>query len=263
MDLKDAIILGLIEGITEYLPVSSTGHLIIANSILKQNDEIYKVYDIFIQLGAILAVVIYYRRRFLGFIKRDPMQEFSGLKGILLLGLTTFPALVLGFLFHSTIKSYLFYPGPVSWALFAGGLGLLWIESRKPQVYLQDLNAMTWDRALLIGLFQCLALWPGFSRSAATIIGGVWLGLKRKHAAEYSFLAAVPVITAAVAYDLYKSWDMVLTGPMDIFMAGFLVAFVTAVIAIRSFLAFLNLWGMNVFAYYRIVLAVVVLWWMA
>ncbi len=262
-DWLAAIILGLVEGITEFLPISSTGHLIIAGRIIGFEGDRASTFEIFIQLGAILAVVFLYWQRFVRLIPTrlsfDADQGLNGLHGLLLLAITSIPALALGFVGHDFIKSELFSPTTVAIGLGVGGVAILLIEPRLPRSRISGLDSITWQIALGIGLFQCLALWPGVSRAAATIVGAMILGVERKTAAEYSFLAAVPALCAAAGYDLLKSLDVLQTSDILIFGIGFVVAMISAWFAIRSFIRLLGTHTLKPFGWYRIAVAVVVL----
>jgi undecaprenyl-diphosphatase len=256
-----AVVMGLVEGLTEFLPVSSTGHLILAGHALDFIGAKADTFEIAIQLGAILAVVVIYFDRFLGLVKPDPARSFSGVRGLWLLILTSLPALGIGFLLHHAIKTHLFGPRTVALALFGGALMMFVVEARaarlkRPLKRLVDsLDAMTPRLALGIGFFQCLALWPGFSRSGATIMGGMLLGVDRKTAAEYSFLAAVPVMCAAVGYDMLKNWRLFDTSDMVFLSIGFAVSFVSGWAAVRGFISLLSRFTLRPFAWYRLALA--------
>ncbi|MCI5065862.1 undecaprenyl-diphosphate phosphatase [bacterium] len=257
-------LLGIVEGLTEFLPVSSTGHLILFGEALTYEGAAGDTFDIFIQLGAILAVVFLYPERFLhlftGVFSREERENsgFAGRAGLLKLALACLPAFVLGFLFHSAIKQLLFVPLPVALALFVGGIVLIWIERRHPVVKIKTLEEITYRQSFLIGCFQTLALWPGLSRSGSTIVGGMLLGLERTVAAEFSFLVAVPVMVAATSYDLYKSYSSLGAGAFDELLIGFIVSFVVALIAIRTFIGFLKRFSLALFGWYRIALALLV-----
>lgn len=259
-----AVVMGIVEGLTEYIPVSSTGHLIVAGALLGLEGEKSKTFEIFIQLGAILAVVIYYRKRFLGLLdlRVRGKQEFAGIRGCLLLAVTTAPVLAAGFLLHDYLKAHLFGPLTVAWALGVGGLGILAVERWHPPSDTEGLDRIGWAQALSIGLFQCLALWPGVSRSAATILGGMLGRLDRKTAAEYSFFAAVPALAAATVYDLYKSRGLLSGGDVPFFAVGFLVSFAAAWLAVAGFLRLLQRGSLRPFAWYRIVVAPVIYYFM-
>jgi undecaprenyl-diphosphatase len=263
-----AVILGIVEGITEFLPVSSTGHLIVAGHLLKFTGDKAAAFEIIIQLGAILAVVFLYWDRFIRLIplSGDTWRReagLSGLRGLALLGLTTFPALVAGALVHRAVKTYLFSPMTVAWALAVGAVGILLAERFKPQAQMDSVDELTFGRALVIGLFQCLSLWPGMSRSASTIIGGLLCGLNRPAAAEYSFLAAVPVMIAATAYELYKDLHA-FQGTDFLFLAvGFVVSFVSAALAVKVFISLVQRWSLAPFAWYRLAIAPVIYFMMS
>jgi undecaprenyl-diphosphatase len=255
-----------VEGLTEFIPVSSTGHLILAGHLLKFTGPVADTFEIFIQLGAILAVIFLYRQRFWGLLPRhgwaDPNRigkRFLGIRGCILLGLTTLPALIAGRFAYGFIKGHLFNPYSVALALAAGGLGLLLVEKWHPQVSAQSLDKIQWHQALLVGLFQCLSLWPGISRAGATIIGGLVSGLDRKTAAEYSFLAAVPVMMAATAYDLFKSWHYLKGADVLFLGVGFVVSFAVAYLTVAAFIRLLQRITLKPFAWYRIALAPLIL----
>lgn len=255
-----AVLLGIIEGLTEFLPISSTGHLIIAEHLLGFTGPKAETFAIVIQLGAILAVLVLYRGTFWSLV-RPTRERFSGVYGIFLLMLTTFPPALLGLLTHSYIKEFLFSPKTVAAALIAGAIGILAVEFSgiRPKIFHR--NALHPGTALGIGCFQCLALWPGFSRSAATIMGGLVLGVERKVATEYSFLAAVPLMCAATGYDLLKNWHLFSGDAALMLCVGFGVAFLAALVAIRGFIHIVSRFSFQPFAWYRLALAPVVLWY--
>jgi undecaprenyl-diphosphatase len=255
-----AVVLGLVEGITEFLPVSSTGHLIVAGHVLGFVGERAATFEIFIQLGAILAVVVLERRRFLGLLRPVSDGGLAGPRGCALLLLTTAPALLAGALLHDVIKERLFGPVPVAWALLLGGVVILLVEARRAKESGQDLDSIGWKQAAIIGLCQCVSLWPGVSRSGATIVGGLLCGLDRRSAATYSFLAAVPVMMAATGYDLLKSRDFLVTADAAPFVVGFVVSFAAAWAAVRSFVALLGRTTLRPFAWYRIGVAPIFYW---
>ncbi len=259
MTLAHAVLLGIIEGITEFIPVSSTGHLILASHFLGDTGDTAKVFEIFIQLGAILAVIAAYPARFTGFLHFKKDSGFSGIRALTLLLMTTLPALVLGLLAHDFIKKYLFNPQTVALALALGGVWILLVEKKRFTPKQTSLDDMTWKEALLIGFYQCLALWPGMSRSASTILGGMMSGIDRKTATEYSFFAAVPVMFAATLFDLFKSRHLLNFSDFYFFAAGFIVSFLTAWIVIRAFMGFLSKHTLAGFGWYRILLALAVL----
>lgn len=259
-----AAILGVVEGLTEFLPVSSTGHMIIVGHLLGFEGDTAKTFEVVIQLGSILAVVVMFWRRLFGLIGIHfgrPLQHEGESKGRLtlihiLLGMI--PAVVLGLLFHDTIKS-LFNPINVMYALVVGGLLLIAAECLKPkEPRAPGLDDMPYRQAFMIGCFQCLALWPGFSRSGATISGGMLMGVSRYAASEFSFLLAVPMMMGATALDLYKSWGFLTTGDIPMFAVGFITAFVVALIAIKTFLQLIKRISFIPFAIYRFIVAAAV-----
>ncbi|BCS89118.1 undecaprenyl-diphosphate phosphatase [Pseudodesulfovibrio sediminis] len=254
-----AVILGIVEGLTEFLPISSTGHLIITGHLLGYTGPKAETFEIVIQLGAILSVVVLYWNRFLGLLKPDTQKRFSGLYGIWLLVLTSLPASILGLLTHGLITQHLFTPSTVAFALIVGAIMILFVERNPKKEAITSLDELTPQLALGIGLFQCLALWPGFSRSAATIMGGMILGTKRTVAAEYSFIAAVPIMIAATGYDLIKSYQQFNQGDVVFLAIGFVVSFLTACLAIKGFILLLGKLTLKPFAYYRLALAPLVL----
>lgn len=249
-----AVILGIIEGLTEFLPISSTGHLILTGHLLGFTGPKAETFEIVIQLGAILAVVALYRDRFLGLLKTNPNHQFSGMNGIKLLILTSLPASVLGLLTHKYIKTYLFSPETVAVALAIGAIMIFIVEGRPRKEKTFSLDEISPKLALGIGFFQCLALWPGFSRSAATIMGGMLLGAKRTVAAEYSFIAAVPIMFAATGYDLLKNYALFETRDIMFLSVGFCVSFISAWIAVKGFIYLLGKLTLRPFAIYRLIL---------
>jgi undecaprenyl-diphosphatase len=269
-ELFSAIILGLVEGLTEFVPVSSTGHLILVSSLMNLNGTAISTFEIFIQLGAILAVVILYRQKFVELClpgkknkTLEPRQCFAGLWGLWLLFLTCLPAGLLGLFAHKLIKNHLFTPLTVALALALGAVFMLLLERHKKPPRYNSLDELTPKMALGIGLFQCLSLWPGFSRSAATIMGGMILGAERKMAADYSFIAAVPIMFAATLFDLYKNLESISPEYTLFFAVGFVVAFFSALLAIKFFITILGKLGLIPFAWYRLALAPLVYVWFA
>ncbi|HJR16005.1 MAG TPA: undecaprenyl-diphosphate phosphatase [Gemmatimonadales bacterium] len=255
--LKGAL-LGLVEGATEFIPVSSTGHLIVVSNWLGLVDERAKTFDIFIQLGAILAILWLYRVRLSRSVIEARRDEASRrfLVNILIAFL---PAAVIGFLAHEWIKSRLFNPTVVATALVIGGILILLIERWAPKTTINHVNQVTPRSALGIGLAQVLSLIPGTSRSGATILGGYALGLSRTAATEFSFFLAIPVMLAATIYDLLKSWSVLTTADIPMFAVGFLVSFVSAIVVVKAFLSYVSRHSFGVFAWYRIVLGVLLL----
>ena len=258
MLLFKALILGVLEGMTEFLPVSSTGHLILAGQLLGFNNDKAKVFMIAIQLAAILAVVWEYRAR-LGHVAVTLHTEATSRRLAINLMAGFLPAAILGFLFYKQIKTYLFNPIVVASALVIGGILILWAERRRHVVSTQTLDDIHWQRALAIGFAQALAMIPGTSRSGATIIGGLFLGLSRKAAAEFSFFLAIPTMLAATAYDFLKNWRLFDASDLPLFLVGGMAAFVSALIAVRTLIKFVSKHDYTVFAWYRIVFGGIVL----
>ncbi|OJW95036.1 MAG: undecaprenyl-diphosphatase [Thiobacillus sp. 65-1402] len=256
--LLHALILGLVEGVTEFLPISSTGHLILAGQLLGFNGEKAKVFMIAIQLAAIFAVVWEYRMR-LSHVAATLHSEPASRRLAVNLMAGFLPAAVLGFLFYKEIKGYLFNPIVVASALVIGGVLILWAERRRHAVSTPTVDDLDWRRALAVGFAQALAMIPGTSRSGATIIGGLFLGLSRKAAAEFSFFLAIPTMFAATAYDLYKNWRLFDVHDVPLFMVGGTAAFVSALIAVRTLIKFVSRHDYTLFAWYRIVFGGVVL----
>jgi undecaprenyl-diphosphatase len=254
-----AIFLGVVEGLTEFIPVSSTGHLIIAGHLVGFTGAKAATFEVFIQLGAILAVAILERRRLAGLVRPPAGARFAGTRGCALLAITSLPALGIGWLLHDWIKEVLFAPATVAWALGVGGIAILAVERWRPGPRIVEVDGIGWRQALQIGLFQVLALWPGVSRSGATIVGGLVAGLDRRAAATYSFLAAIPVMGVATVYDLLKAWPTLEAADAMPFAIGFVVSFLAAWAAVRTFIALLGRWTLRPFAWYRIAVAPVVL----
>jgi undecaprenyl-diphosphatase len=256
--LLKAAVLGLIEGATEFIPVSSTGHLIVASQWLGFLGERAKTFDIFIQLGAILAIVWLYRvrltRTLLGTAHEPGSRRFMANLVIAFL-----PAAVVGLLAHDWIKAHLFNPTVVAIALILGGVAILVIERWAPRSDIDGVGAVPARTALGIGLAQVLSLVPGTSRSGATILGGYALGLNRLAATEFSFFLAIPVMFAATLFDLLKSWSGLTTAEIPVFAVGLLVSFASAVVVVRGFLAYVSHHSFGVFAWYRIALGIFLL----
>ena len=254
-NLFTALILSIVEGLTEFLPVSSSGHLILVGDLLNFSGERAATFEVVIQLGAIMAVVVLYWKRFWGLVRPEPYVRFAGARGIMLLILTSLPASVLGLLLHSTIKTYLFRPVTVLGALVVGAVVMIFVERRKFKPSYITLDDMTPRLALGIGCFQCLALWPGFSRSASTIMGAMLLGSKRSLAAEYSFIAAVPIMIAATGYDMLKSWHLFSAADIPFFAVGMIGSFLAALLAVKVFIALMGRLTLVPFAIYRLLIA--------
>jgi undecaprenyl-diphosphatase len=254
-----AFILGIVEGLTEFLPVSSTGHLIITGHLLDFTGPKAEMFEVVIQLGAILAVVVLYKERFLGLVRPDPERRFSGLRGLYLLFLTSLPAALLGLATNELIKLHLFNPTTVAWALAVGALAILLVEALPRSDRFKSLDDIGPWLALGVGCFQCLSLWPGFSRAAATIMGGMILGSSRKLAAEYSFIAAVPIMVAATGFDLLKGWSLLGGKDLAVLAVGFIVSFFAAWLAVKGFIRLLTRVTLRPFAVYRLIIAPAVL----
>lgn len=254
-----ALLLGLVEGITEFLPISSTGHLILVGRLCGLTGARAEVFEIFIQLGAVLAVVVEYRIKLLavarGLAGSKAEQKFATSVAIAFL-----PAAVVGLLTHHWISEHLFGPRTVAAALVAGAIAILVIEKWKPAPTIDRAFGVGPARAALIGLAQCVSLWPGFSRSAATILGGLVCGVERKAATEFSFFLAIPTLGAATVYDLLKKHDALVPGDLLWLLAATAVSFVVAWASIRWLLRFVATHDLTPFAWYRIALAIVV-WW--
>ena len=260
MWLVTAIVLGLVQGLTEFIPISSTGHLILVGDLMHFHGARAGTFEVFIQLGSILAVVVVYRRRFFELLDVRRHSGFAGPRGLGLLLLTTVPALILGAVFHGAIKKYLFCPFNVAIGMAIGGAWILLAERFFTGVAKNNLDRLTWKEALWIGCFQCMAMWPGMSRSASTILGGMIVGLERKTATEYSFFAAVPVMFAATMFDLWKSLPSLDTTDIPFFGVGFLVSFISAWVAIRFFIRFIGSHTLVPFGWYRLAVAALVFW---
>lgn len=249
-----AFILSIVEGLTEYLPVSSSGHLVLVGDLLNFSGEKAATFQVVIQLGAIMAVVVLYWGRFWGLLRPQQGVPFAGLRGIWMLFLTCVPACVLGLLLHSQIKS-LFTPSMVLIPFVIGALLMIFVERRQFHPRYETLDDMTPGLAFGIGCFQCLALFPGFSRSAATIMGGMILGARRPLAAEYSFIAAVPIMVAATGFDLLKSLHLFTTADIPFFAVGMIGSFISALIAVKAFVRLVGHMTLVPFAVYRLLLA--------
>ncbi|MCY1264824.1 Undecaprenyl-diphosphatase [compost metagenome] len=253
-----AFILGVVEGLTEFLPISSTGHQIIVADLLGFVGERAQAFNIIIQLAAILAVVWEFRGKIieiiLGLPSQRPAQRFTAN-----LLIAFFPAVVLGVAFADVIHHYLFNPVTVAAALVVGGLVMLWAERRTHVIRAEHVDDMTWKDALKVGCAQCLALIPGTSRSGATIIGGLLFGLSRKAATEFSFFLAMPTMVGAAVYSGYKYRDLFQPDDLPVFAVGFVTSFIFAMIAVRGLLKFIANHSYAAFAWYRIAFGVMIL----
>ncbi|SFE32017.1 undecaprenyl-diphosphatase [Chitinophaga sp. CF118] len=255
MSILEAVIIAIVEGLTEFLPVSSTGHMIITSALLGINkDEFTKLFEVCIQLGAILAVVVLYWKKFFVFDK-------NRINFYIKLIIAVLPALIIGYLLADKIDALLEKPLVVGITLFLGGIVLLFVDNwfTKPEV--KDDEQISLFRALRIGFWQCIAMIPGVSRSAATIIGGMQQKLTRNVAAEFSFFLAVPTMAAATGYKLLKERDLLISHPENIklLLVGNIVAFIVAMIAIKFFITTLKKYGFRVWGYYRIIVGIAIL----
>lgn len=256
--LLTALLLGIVEGATEFLPISSTGHLILAGWLVGFQGNKAATFEIFIQLGAILAVMWVYRHKLWKLCANRSETHFAGRRGLYLLAITTVPALIFGFLLHGVIKRYLFNPLTVAIGLLVGGIAMLLIERKANEESKLGLDDLTRKEALSIGLAQVLALFPGVSRSGATIMGGLAVGINRETAVEYSFLAAVPIMLAATGYDLLKALPSLSGSDVPFFAVGLISTFVSALIVVRWLLKYVRQHNFVPFAWYRIGLALLI-----
>jgi undecaprenyl-diphosphatase len=257
--LLKALTLGIVEGLTEFIPVSSTGHLIIVGNLLHYDNEQSKVFEVFIQLGAILAVCWHYRVRLVMVIKGLCQRNLAARRFVVFLVIAFFPAAVMGLPLYGVIKSYLFNPLSVALALIVGGVLILIVERRPRPARITRIDDMCWQDALKIGMAQCAALCPGVSRSGATIIGGLMFGFSRQAATEFSFFLAIPTMFAATGYDLVKSWQMLSLGDFPVFLAGFVASFLFGLFAVKALLHFVSRHDFTGFAWYRIAFGCLVL----
>ncbi len=257
--LVKALVMGVVEGLTEFLPISSTGHLILAGELLRFSDEKAKVFEIVIQTGAMLAIVWEYRMKFWRVLAGLPSDRAAQRFALNLL-IAFLPAAVLGLAFHNAIKVYLFHAVPVALAFIIGGLIILWVErALRPRVRIDSVDAMTWSDALKVGIAQAFALIPGTSRSGATIIGGMLFGLSRRAATEFSFFLAVPTLVAAGVYDFWKNRALFSSADLGVFAVGSVAAFVSAFLCVRWLLRYIASHDFTPFAWYRIAFGAVVL----
>jgi undecaprenyl-diphosphatase len=256
--LLKALVLGIVEGLTEFLPISSTGHLILAADLLGFNDEKGKVFEVFIQTGAILAICWEYRAR-LWSVLRHALTERGAQRFVLNLAVAFLPAAVLGLAIGDVVKTHLFKPVPVALAFIVGAFVILWAERREHRERVTTVDDMSWLDALKVGCAQCFALIPGTSRSGATIIGGLLFGLSRKAATEFSFFLAIPTLISAGAYDMFKNRALFSTGDVPVLSVGLIAAFVSAFLCVRWLLRYIANHDFTVFAWYRIAFGVIVL----
>jgi undecaprenyl-diphosphatase len=251
MNIIQSIVLSIIEGLTEFLPISSTGHMILASSIMNiPEDAFVKTFEISIQIGAIMAIVLLYARRFL-----------QGISIYLKLAIAFIPTGIIGFLAYPYIKAYLFNPIVVTISLILGGIVLILIDKKVAgqQSKTEALESISYKNAFFIGLFQSVSMIPGVSRAAATIVGGIFNGLDKKQAIEFSFLLAVPTMFAATGYDLYKTSVEFSGHEIFLLSLGLAVAFITAWIAVKVFVRIVQNYGFKYFGYYRIIIGILFL----
>ena len=256
--LLKALILGIVEGLTEFLPISSTGHLILAGDLLDFNDDRGKLFEIVIQSGAILAVVWEYRERLLK-VARGATSDPAAQKFILNLFIAFLPLAILGLAFGKAIKANLFNPIAVATTFIIGALVILWAERREHKIRVQTVEEMSIADAFKLGIAQAFALIPGTSRSGATIIGGLLFGLSRKAATEFSFFLAIPTLGVATVYQLYKERALLSVDDIGMWAVGFVSAFISAFLCVRWLLRFISSHDFTPFAWYRIAFGIVVL----
>lgn len=262
-DLLTVILLGIVEGLTEYLPVSSTGHLILAGELLGFSGEAGATFDIAIQSGAILAVLVAYWGRFMGVARGLLVREASAFAFIRNVFLGFLPAAIMGVLFIKAVEAMLKSPTTVAVSLIVGGFVILWIEKRMGEARVFGVEALTTRSSLLIGLGQCVAMIPGVSRSGATIMAALMLGVDRKTAAEFSFFLAVPTISGATLLMLWKNRDTLDASNLSAIGIGFAVSFVVALAVVKGFVALVSRFGFAPFAWYRIAAGSAALVWLA
>ena len=256
MEFLKVIILGIIEGLTEFIPVSSTGHLIIVEDFLNLNTDNAHTFQIAIQLGAILAVLFSYQDK----IRSLLVHSENRIHFFKLLVIAALPVFVIGFFCYEYIKAQLFSPITVAMALIVGAIGMILVEFKPSnQTKTDEIENITLKQAFYVGLFQVISLWPGMSRSGSTIIGGLFANLSHRIAADFSFLLALPVISAAVLYDLIKSFNQLTSNDLIMILLGGVVSFIVALFAIKTFLIWLEKVRLFPFAIYRIILAMIVL----
>jgi undecaprenyl-diphosphatase len=259
-DYISSIILGIVEGLTEFLPVSSTGHLIIVNQFVNFSESFAYTFDIVIQLGAILSVIVYFFKRLNPFgshLSKDSQKKIFTLWAKSIAGVM--PALIIGWAFGHIIEEKLFNPYTVSIALILGGAIMIYLESRKKTPSITDISQLKFKTAIAIGFIQCLAMVPGTSRSAATIIGAMFLGASRVVAAEFSFFLAIPTMIAASGYSILKAGASLSGHELAVLAIGFIVSFVVALAVIAVFMRYITKHDFKPFAYYRIALGIIVL----
>lgn len=261
LDFFSSIIIGIIEGLTEFLPVSSTGHMILTQSLLNipENDQVMKTFEIVIQLGAILAIVVLYWKRILRLfgLMPDPARRSGNRVNLLHILIGIVPAGIIGFLLNDFIDEKLFSPRTVMLSLIVGGILMIVAEKRPAKQTASEFDDITYKQALYIGLYQVLAVvWPGFSRSGATIAGGMLSGVSRAAAADFTFIMAVPLMFAASGLSLLKHHDLLTSDNIGFFITGFVVSFIVALLAVATFIKFVQRMKLTYFAYYRFAIAI-------
>jgi undecaprenyl-diphosphatase len=257
--LIKSLILGVVEGLTEFLPISSTGHLILAGDLLDFNDDKAKLFSIVIQVGAILAICWEYRAKIISVLS-GLTSDRQAQKFMLNLVIAFMPLATLGLLFGKHIKAVLFKPIPVALAFIIGAFVIIWAEKREHKIRVDNVDDLSMLDALKLGIAQAFALIPGTSRSGATIIGGLLFGLSRKASTEFSFFLAIPTLFIASAYDLYKHKDLLhVESDMASFAVGLIAAFISALIAVKGLLRYISHHDFIIFAWYRIVFGLVVI----
>ena len=256
--LLSALILGVVEGLTEFLPISSTGHLILAGDLLGFNDDKGKLCEVVIQCGAMLAVCWEYRQRLL-VVLSGAFSDRAAQRFLANLAIAFMPLAILGLAFGKLIKATLFKPVPVALAFIIGAFVILWAERRESRVTVHSVDDMGWRDALMVGIAQAFALIPGTSRAGATIIGGMLFGLSRRAATEFSFFLAVPTLFAASAYDLYRNRHLLGSGDLELFFVGLVSAFCSAFLCVRWLLRYISTHDFTIFVWYRIAFGIVVL----
>ena len=258
-----AVIVGIVEGLTEFLPVSSTGHMIIVGHMLGFEGPLADVFDVFVQLGAILSVIFIYKERFARFFTKDGWDVNKGLS-VWHVAAGIVPVMAVAFFLYKYIKAYLFSPITVAIGLLLGGVLLMYAEHRtkgREAELVDDVDKISIKQAIWVGIYQFLSLWPGFSRSGSTIAGGLLVGLTRNAAANYTFLIAVPLMFVACIYDLLKNLGSLSAGDLQVLAIGFVVSFVVAYASVLWFLKFLHKYDLTSFAVYRILLAGFTYWY--
>ena len=262
-DVIVAIILGIIEGLTEFLPVSSTGHLILGTELMGYDAQKWALFNIAIQPGAILAIVVLYWRTFMDVLKGLLIWRADAVAFVRNLLIAFFPAVVLGVAFGDQIDALLENAVVVAWALIIGGFAILLVERLAKTTEFGDVAAIGWRQSAMVGLVQCLAMIPGVSRSGATIMGAMAMGVDRKTAAEFSFFLALPTLTGATVLQMYKHFDQINLDQLGLIAVGFVVSFIVALAVIKGFLAVVTRYGFGPFAWYRIIAGSAALVWLS